>query len=259
MSKRDFFSRSVDQFGGKLCFISYSLIERLKELKAIEKKGIFRESGSKMKISELSEELNNGPVKDWSKYQDPNVIGDTLKKYFRNISETSPLIPSFIYEPLMHIPDLYKIAPQQSIDKIKKLLDTVTRPTYINLAYLMFFLNEVAQLKDSNMMDSTNLSLMFGPNIMFPERDVENAFLANRDNQNQVTQIMIDHAHEIFVKFQITKDDILKDNEIEKISHIQIIDRDIEDSMLLREIRRSSLIPYVPPSSLMESDFVRPI
>ncbi|OHS95797.1 RhoGAP domain containing protein [Tritrichomonas foetus] len=256
---RNFFTRSADQFGGKISFIIHDIITQLQKVGAEKNEGIFRLSGSKQKIQELCLELNDGRVTDWSKYPDNNVLCDTLKKYFRDNSERNPLIPFFIYDPLIMIPPLYQADADVGLTKIKGLMKELSRPTYISLAFLIKYLNFVANNKESNKMDALNLARMFGPNIMCSPMAHENPLMANHEAQNNITQILIERADDIFDDFYLTPDDILTDEEIEKISHVQVNEGDIVDSMNLRELRFKSLIPYVPGYLINDPNFVRPL
>ncbi len=64
---------------------------------------------------------------------------------------------------------------------------------------LYFFLIQVANYSDTNLMTTSNLAIVFGPNLAWSEDSQMNA-LANYSLINTFTEILISRYTELFLK-----------------------------------------------------------
>jgi len=86
------------------------------------------------------------------------------------------------------------------IDVIRDLLiEKLPTQNYNVLKYLIEFLNLVANYSDTNLMTTSNLSIVFGPNLAWSEDDQMNT-LANYSLINTFTEILISRYTELFLK-----------------------------------------------------------
>jgi len=86
------------------------------------------------------------------------------------------------------------------IDVIRDLIiEKLPVQNYNVLKYIIEFLNLVANYSDTNLMTTSNLSVVFGPNLAWSEDDQMNT-LAHYSLINMFTEILIARYTELFLK-----------------------------------------------------------
>ncbi|KAH0785770.1 RhoGAP domain containing protein [Histomonas meleagridis] len=222
---------------------------------AKKEEGIFRLNGGGKEIQQLCAELDNGRVVDWDKYQNPHTLACVLKKYYRETYTIHPLIPSFVYSEVLDIPRI----GGDTVAQFKAVFAKINRSTYQELALLMTYLHEVSLECEQNKMDASNLSRMFGPNILLlKDENPDMIDVKKHEARNAAIELLIQNADKIFEGFQLSPLNVLKDEEIQKISPTQFSYQDIANSLRLRKLRMNSLIPYLPKEFYNASNFVHP-
>lgn len=255
MTNTQFFTRSPEQFGGKLSFVVTDLIDELKKRDVTNVQGIFRLNGSSRDQEVLSNMLNEGRVSDFSKF-DTNTIASTLKGYFRQSINTNPLLPyDELYEPLIIIPSQFP--SDIAIPKYQSLFQYLTKPRFELFAYLILFLADIAKNSEVNKMTSSNIAICFAPNIMNKPDVRQDEILELNEKQNKVIQMIIENADVIFDGVDFSNS-ILTDEEIEVLKTPQIDEADIKTIRETTKIRESSLIPFIPQECLESSNFSFP-
>ena len=250
-----FFSRLPEQFGGKVPFIVTDLINQLRELNAVETEGIFRKNGSAHDLTELSKQLDNGRIKDWSQFKNVHTLACCLKRYFRDMIPNNPLFPHNVYSQLVTIPQIPGTEAQAK--NLKVIFETLPKPRQLTIAYLFKYILEVESQKDINKMNAQNLAIVFSPNIICTLDQDPVAALTNNTIQNKFVTTIINIGHLIFDDIDLDNS-VLNDEDIPIIAAPPISKADIDKFVTLRDLRRRSYISYVPQDGFNDPRFVRP-
>lgn len=244
--KPQYFSRSTDEFGGKVPFIVTDLIAKLKSMNAEQVEGIFRLSGSARDISELAFALDQGRITDWTPFQNVHTVACTLKKYFRDNVRTKPLLPFDQYEAFIKIPSE---APtdEEAIPRYKEILKNLTEARYMTFAVLLQYLHQISNV-DSSKMNAHNLAIVIAPNLLAPKpgtRSEEDQIKLNAV-QNSTIELMIRLYEQIFSDVQIDESSFITDDDLKILAAPPIDENDKAYIVELRNARKRSLIPFVP-------------
>ncbi|XP_065838140.1 rho GTPase-activating protein 1-like [Oscarella lobularis] len=177
-----------DKSNGKdIPFIVETCVEHIKA-NAMQVQGIFRRAASAAAVREAKERLNMGkPVE----FNDPHLACVLLKTFFRELP--NPLLTYKLYDDVMAFLDL---PSSERAVAAKKLLAALPRQNYVVLKYLVAFLVEVAGHSDENKMTASNLSIVFGPNLIWSTNEA--ASLAAMAHINTITLVLIDNYAQIF-------------------------------------------------------------
>ncbi|KAH0794379.1 RhoGAP domain containing protein [Histomonas meleagridis] len=249
-----YFTRSPEEFGGKIPFIVTDLIERMRELNAESVEGIFRLSGPTGEVDNLCSRLDNGRA-DLSHITDVHILSCALKKYFRDIVEIDPLLPFEYFDDVIAIPEMQNV--EEGIQKFKSLLKNLTSVRLQTFAYLFKYLKDITQNPTSKM-NSTNLAIVFSPNIMASKKKVKNYEKQIKINgmQNKAIAMLIDQSDKIFEGVELSPFITAEDMVI--LSSPPINKNDVQYFIETRKLRHKSLIPFVPFQLLGSPNFVRP-
>jgi len=199
----------------------------------MDDEGIYRKAGIKSAVEgvcALFEERgdSNNPV-DLSVEPDINAVTGCLKGFFRNVCFSAAvaffLVFFFFFSfslffsssssfsvfsiPLHQLPE--PLVPYQLYSPLIALANQSNPP---NMAFagvlgdfpsfnfeviksLIEHLKRVAGHSDTNMMKASNLSIIFGPNLLRSKESEANPLVALADNsqQSKVVEILIDHLH----------------------------------------------------------------
>lgn len=129
--------------------------------------GIFRKSGGIKEIEQIKSNYDEGLIENVSQIDpktDPNVIAGLLKMFFRNLP--TPIITPGLYTKLLELNTDDELECQ---NQIKILLKELPRTNYIVLHYLCKFLDDISKFSSITLMDISNLSIVFGSNIIRPK------------------------------------------------------------------------------------------
>ncbi|CAF3574699.1 unnamed protein product [Rotaria sordida] len=174
--------------------------------------GIFRRAAVVSLIKEVQQKYNEGQPVIFEQYGDVHLAACVLKTFLRDLSE--PLMTYRLYNELLGLSgsDLFKdtfydnedfclaLKRPDQIDVIRDLIiEKLPTQNYNVLKYLIEFLNLVANYSNTNLMTTTNLSIVFGPNLSWSE-DVQMNSLASYSLINTFTEILIARYTELFLK-----------------------------------------------------------
>lgn len=128
----------------------------------IDTEGIFRRSGNYSKINELKQKVNRGEEIDL-KDVDVHVIAGLLKSFLRDLSE-----PLLTYELYDEITNFLELSKEERSRNVKQMLrEKLPVENYELFKYLVEFLVKVMECEDLNKMTSSNLAIVFGPNLIW--------------------------------------------------------------------------------------------
>ncbi|NXQ81498.1 TAGAP protein, partial [Nyctibius grandis] len=165
-------------------------------MKGPSTEGIFRKAANEKARKELKEDLNKGENVDL-KSKSVHLLAVVLKDFLRNIP--SKLLWADLYEKWMQA--LEKTSKQEKIEELKEVADKLPRPNLLLLKHLLSLLHHISQNAETNRMDSSNLAICVGPNMLSPEMDNMLPLEVQKEMNDKVTvlvEFLIKHCSEIF-------------------------------------------------------------
>lgn len=206
---------------------------------------------------------------------DVHSVASILKQYLRELPES--IIPCNLYQKFMNKAMSFQSAKDKEqkleyVESLKNLMTDLPVDNYNILEYLCTFLEDVASREEYNKMSCSNLSVVFGPNIIRHMDDNPELFMATADITQQLTFMMISYREKVFTLSydtpssvvavddllrlddeMVASDNILKPNvtlESEALKDIAFIDSPFEHSTLIRSYSDQSDQSVTPPVSL---------
>ncbi|NWH59789.1 TAGAP protein, partial [Geococcyx californianus] len=158
--------------------------------------GIFRKAANEKARKELKEDLNKGGNVDL-KSKSVHLLAVVLKDFLRNIP--SKLLSADLYEKWMQA--LEKPSKQEKIEELQVVADKLPRPNLVLLKNLLSLLHHISQNAKTNRMDSSNLAICVGPNMLSPEMDNMLPLELQKEKNDKVTRLvefLINNCSEIF-------------------------------------------------------------
>ncbi|NXA14497.1 TAGAP protein, partial [Sapayoa aenigma] len=165
-------------------------------MKGPSTEGIFRKAANEKARKELKEDLNKGGNVDL-KSKSVHLLAVVLKDFLRNIP--SKLLSTDLYEKWMRA--LEKPSKREKIDELKEVADKLPKPNLVLLKHLLSLLHHISQNADTNRMDSSNLAICVGPNMLSPETDNMLPLEVQKEINDKVTvlvEFLINNCSEIF-------------------------------------------------------------
>ncbi|XP_054678474.1 T-cell activation Rho GTPase-activating protein isoform X2 [Grus americana] len=185
-----------------ICGEDDTLPQPVKDLLAIlymkgpSTEGIFRKAANEKARKELKEDLNKGGNVDL-KSKSVHLLAVVLKDFLRNIP--SKLLSADLFEKWMQA--LEKPSKQEKIEELKEVADNLPRPNLVLLKHLLSLLHHISQNAETNRMDSSNLAICVGPNMLSPEADNTLPLEVQKEMNDKVTvlvEFLINNCSEIF-------------------------------------------------------------
>ncbi|NWS61063.1 TAGAP protein, partial [Chunga burmeisteri] len=158
--------------------------------------GIFRKAANEKARKELKEDLNKGGNVDL-KSKSVHLLAVVLKDFLRNIP--SKLLSADLYEKWMQA--LEKPSKQEKIEELKEVADKLPRPNLVLLKHLLALLHHIGQNAETNRMDSSNLAICVGPNMLSPETGNTLPLEVQKEMNDKVTvlvEFLINNCSEMF-------------------------------------------------------------
>ncbi|NXR55031.1 TAGAP protein, partial [Hippolais icterina] len=165
-------------------------------MKGPSTEGIFRKAANEKARKELKEDLNKGGNVDL-KSKSVHLLAVVLKDFLRNIP--SKLLSADLYEKWMQA--LEKPSKQEKIEELKEVADKLPRPNLVLLKLLLSLLHHISQNAETNRMDSSNLAICIGPNMLSPGTDSPLPLEVQKEMNDKVTvlvEFLINNCSEIF-------------------------------------------------------------
>ncbi|NWW15326.1 TAGAP protein, partial [Falcunculus frontatus] len=165
-------------------------------MKGPSTEGIFRKAANEKARKELKEDLNKGGNVDL-KSKSVHLLAVVLKDFLRNIP--SKLLSADLYEKWMQA--LEKPNKQEKIEELKEVADKLPRPNLVLLKHLLTLLHHISQNAETSRMDSSNLAICIGPNMLSPGTDNALPLEVQKEMNDKVTvlvEFLINNCLEIF-------------------------------------------------------------
>ncbi|XP_049754461.1 rho GTPase-activating protein 11A isoform X1 [Elephas maximus indicus] len=159
----------------------------------VHTEGLFRKSGSVIRLRALKNKLDHG--EGCLSSAPPCDIAGLLKQFFRDLPE--PILPTDLHEALFKAQQL----GSEEKNKATLLLSCLMANHTVDiLRYFFNFLRNVSLRSNENKMDSSNLAVIFAPNLLQTSEGHEK-MSANTEKklrlQAAVVQTFIDYASDI--------------------------------------------------------------
>ncbi|CAH7309267.1 T-cell activation Rho GTPase-activating protein [Phodopus roborovskii] len=193
-------------------------------LKGPSTEGIFRKAASEKARKELKEELNCGSPVDLNQLP-VHLLAVVFKDFLRGIP--LKLLSCDLFEEWMDA--LEKPSEEDRIEALKQVADRLPRPNLLLLRHSVYVLHLISKNAEVNKMDSSNLAICIGPNMLTLKNDQSLSFQAQKDLNSKVktlVEFLIDNCFEIFgenipTHSRITSDDSLEHTDSSDVSTLQ--------------------------------------
>ncbi|KAL2078060.1 hypothetical protein ACEWY4_025745 [Coilia grayii] len=141
--------------------------------KGLKEEGLFRLTAAASVVKKLKSSLDAGMV-DHSEFSvDPHAVAGALKSYLRELPE--PLMTFELYQ------DWFKAAEEKELsdklERFKEVLKKLPEENYNNLRYLVQFLTCLSDYQVVNKMTPSNIAIVLGPNLLWPQVEGEHSLL----------------------------------------------------------------------------------
>ncbi|XP_078663300.1 rho GTPase-activating protein 8-like isoform X1 [Branchiostoma floridae x Branchiostoma belcheri] len=161
----------------------------------VEVEGIFRRSANAKMVKEVQKMYNEGRTVNWTELGDPHLAAAILKTFLREMPE--PLITFQLYDEVMRIHG--ELDGNDRLMATKELISgKLPELNYVVLKYLVDFLEEVILYSEENKMTAQNLSIVFGPNLLWSTNQA--ASLTSLGPINMFTLRLLEHHQELFIR-----------------------------------------------------------
>ncbi|NXI72100.1 RHGBA protein, partial [Anseranas semipalmata] len=157
----------------------------------VHTEGLFRKSGSLVRLKALKNKLDQG--ENCLSAALPCDVAGLLKQFFRELPE--PILPPHLQEGLFKAQQLGNEKKTATV----LLSCLMTDRTIETLRYFFNFLRTVSLRSSENRMDSSNLAVIFAPNLLHSNENEKMSTSTEKKIRLQaaVVQTFIDHAEEI--------------------------------------------------------------
>jgi Rho GTPase-activating protein 1 len=161
--------------------------------RALEQEGIFRLSGTLSRMKELRGQYDRGVLVDLDKEPEVHAVAGLLKMWLRELPD--PLIPYFLYD--MFIDNFDKNDIQGSRLRVANLMISIPLFNLRILDKMLRLLNKISTYSSINKMTTTNLAIVFGPNLLRPEQESPEFALFHASIIPAIVKFMIESPDEM--------------------------------------------------------------
>ena len=169
------------------------------ESRGLTDQGLYRVGGVVSKVKKLlNQALDPGPGEEVPDMSDPKqweskTLASAVKQYFRDLNK--PLMTYQLYSSFVEAAKKEDEATR--LNEIYLVLQKLPRANREILKVLIRHLNKVSLKSDKNLMTSSNLGVVFGPNLLWPREETV-ASIMDTKFCNEVVGILIEHSDRFF-------------------------------------------------------------
>ncbi|NXL73478.1 RHG44 protein, partial [Leptocoma aspasia] len=133
----------------------------------MQEEGLFRVAPSASKLKKLKAALDCCVVDVQEYSADPHAIAGALKSYLRELPE--PLMTFELYEEWIQASNI----PEQEkrLQALWNACEKLPRANYNNIRYVIKFLAKLTEYQDMNKMTPSNVAIVLGPNLLWPQAE----------------------------------------------------------------------------------------
>ncbi|XP_018090947.1 rho GTPase-activating protein 44 isoform X9 [Xenopus laevis] len=133
----------------------------------MQEEGLFRVAPSASKLKKLKAALDCCVV-DVAEYSaDPHAIAGALKSYLRELPE--PLMTFELYEEWIQASNFQE--QDKRLQALCNACEKLPKANYNNLKYVIKFLAKLTEYQDANKMTPSNMAIVLGPNLLWPQAE----------------------------------------------------------------------------------------
>ncbi|XP_008567967.1 PREDICTED: GEM-interacting protein isoform X1 [Galeopterus variegatus] len=182
------------------------------EHRALGVQGIYRVSGSRVRVERLCQAFENGHALVELSGNSPHDVSSVLKRFLQEL--TDPVVPFHLYDAFISLAKTLHADPgddpgtpspsHEVIRLLKTLLVQLPDSNYNTLRHLVAHLFRVAAQFEENKMSANNLGIVFGPTLLRPPCGPGAAganpvsCLLDSGHQAQLIEFLIIHYEQIF-------------------------------------------------------------
>uniref|UniRef100_A0A8D0EAJ1 Rho GTPase-activating protein 44 n=1 Tax=Salvator merianae TaxID=96440 RepID=A0A8D0EAJ1_SALMN len=133
----------------------------------MQEEGLFRVAPSASKLKKLKAALDCCVVDVQEYSADPHAIAGALKSYLRELPE--PLMTFELYEEWIQASNIQD--QDKRLQALWNALEKLPKANYNNLRYLIKFLANLTEYQDANKMTPSNIAIVLGPNLLWPQTE----------------------------------------------------------------------------------------
>jgi hypothetical protein len=135
-------------------------------------KYLIRIPGKQSSIKELRDMYDRGLVVEFKTCYSPATISSLLKIYLQSLPE--PIIPTKSFDDFLEIGSRFKYNQTNDLSRLKQLIEAnLSIINYAILAYLCLFLKKITDHVERTKMDTDNLAVVFGNNLIRPAEELD--------------------------------------------------------------------------------------
>ncbi|XP_060931736.1 rho GTPase-activating protein 8-like isoform X2 [Limanda limanda] len=159
--------------------------------KGLRTEGLFRRSARVQLIKDVQKLYNLGKPVNFDLYGDVHVPAVILKTFLRELPE--PVLTFRVYS---QVQDILNVENILRVTTCKQIVESLPEHNFIVLKFLLSFLHMVSQESINNKMSASNLSCVFGVNLVWPRHG--SISLTALTPINIFTELLIEHFLTVF-------------------------------------------------------------
>ncbi|NXE51348.1 RHG44 protein, partial [Casuarius casuarius] len=133
----------------------------------MQEEGLFRVAPSASKLKKLKAALDCCVVDVQEYSADPHAIAGALKSYLRELPE--PLMTFELYDEWIQASNMQE--QDKRLQALWNACEKLPKANYNNIRYLIKFLARLTEYQDMNKMTPSNVAIVLGPNLLWPQAE----------------------------------------------------------------------------------------
>ncbi|XP_006863573.1 PREDICTED: rho GTPase-activating protein 44 [Chrysochloris asiatica] len=133
----------------------------------MQEEGLFRVAPSASKLKKLKAALDCCVVDVQEYSADPHAIAGALKSYLRELPE--PLMTFELYDEWIQASNIQD--QEKRLQALWNACEKLPKANHNNIRYLIKFLSKLSEFQDINKMTPSNMAIVLGPNLLWPQAE----------------------------------------------------------------------------------------
>uniref|UniRef100_A0A2K6EL59 Rho GTPase-activating protein 44 n=1 Tax=Propithecus coquereli TaxID=379532 RepID=A0A2K6EL59_PROCO len=133
----------------------------------MQEEGLFRVAPSASKLKKLKAALDCCVVDVQEYSADPHAIAGALKSYLRELPE--PLMTFELYDEWIQASNIQE--QDKKLQALWNACEKLPKANHNNIRYLIKFLSKLSEYQDINKMTPSNMAIVLGPNLLWPQAE----------------------------------------------------------------------------------------
>ncbi|XP_051024173.1 rho GTPase-activating protein 44 isoform X4 [Acomys russatus] len=133
----------------------------------MQEEGLFRVAPSASKLKKLKAALDCCVVDVQEYSADPHAIAGALKSYLRELPE--PLMTFELYDEWIQASNIQE--QDKRLQALWNACEKLPKANHNNIRYLIKFLSKLSEYQDVNKMTPSNMAIVLGPNLLWPQSE----------------------------------------------------------------------------------------